>query len=373
MHKIPSAYTDYADFGIDLCIFSKAITINANKNDIKQVLLKGLESKKEISATFASRYDLSSRASSDLYIKYNTDIDLDEDEELVGLVRPSDEDKIAKLEELEPIISKERVDEILNSLDIYADSARKILEDIQKLDLSPMEFTGSVTDYEYKFYSYKQIEEDSQESDDISDASEDTDGDGTLEDVMESDDVTEEEAEDSDNENEDFDNEDEVGDSDNEDLSEGEDISFGDQDESSEDDDDSIEDLSESTEDDEEVEDITGSDTETGMLEKTVSVPYEEAKDVSVDLGDDEDISDMFVSQRREVTVPKFDSVVSAPVLHAVVDTIDKDSEPREIRAFLRKHPKADITEVLKYFTKDQVRDAIKLGKVVKKGDKLKL
>ena len=50
-----------------------------------------------------------------------------------------------------------------------------------------------------------------------------------------------------------------------------------------------------------------------------------------------------------------------------------KDDEPAELRAFLRKHPKCPIDIVLKYFSKKEVDTYIRLGKVVKRGNTLRV
>ena len=44
-----------------------------------------------------------------------------------------------------------------------------------------------------------------------------------------------------------------------------------------------------------------------------------------------------------------------------------------DIRQFLRKHPRCEYEFALKYFTKKQINDAIKIGKIVKKGNILKI
>lgn len=50
-----------------------------------------------------------------------------------------------------------------------------------------------------------------------------------------------------------------------------------------------------------------------------------------------------------------------------------QESEPTDLRQFLRKHPNSDINYVMQYFTKKQIEQAIKLGKIAKRGNKLRL
>ena len=53
------------------------------------------------------------------------------------------------------------------------------------------------------------------------------------------------------------------------------------------------------------------------------------------------------------------------------VDNIEP--EPTDLRAFLRKHPRSEMDFVLKYFTRKQVNDALRVGKIIKKGNILRI
>ena len=55
------------------------------------------------------------------------------------------------------------------------------------------------------------------------------------------------------------------------------------------------------------------------------------------------------------------------------VSVIDKSSEPTDIRLFLKKHPNSAYDFVLQYFTKKQINDAIKIGRIIKKGNTLRI
>lgn len=67
--------------------------------------------------------------------------------------------------------------------------------------------------------------------------------------------------------------------------------------------------------------------------------------------------------------------VVAKPARQASPQSLQGSAslEPTDIRQFLRKYPRSDINFVLQYFTKKQVNDAIKVGKIIKKGNILKL
>lgn len=49
------------------------------------------------------------------------------------------------------------------------------------------------------------------------------------------------------------------------------------------------------------------------------------------------------------------------------------EPEPTDLRQFIRKHPRCEYNFALQYFTKKQINDAIKVGKVIKRGNILKV
>lgn len=54
-------------------------------------------------------------------------------------------------------------------------------------------------------------------------------------------------------------------------------------------------------------------------------------------------------------------------------DMVDSEPEPTDLRQFLRKHPKCDYDFALKYFTKKQINDELRRGRVTRKGNILRL
>lgn len=186
---------------------------------------------------------------------------------------------------------------------------------------------------------------------------------------------------DSDNENteyvidEDSDDEDyEDYDSDSEDGSDDEDYEdYGEPDEESEESEDILEESSEdsieSEESNEEVQKSTN-----GVVEKSIDFDNDNF-DVSSFI---DSVQDEQVTEQSEPIVNK---VVETPITPLDVrcnnppqsEIIDRSSEPTEIRAFLRKHPRCEYDFALKYFTKKQINDAIKIGKIIKKGNILKI
>lgn len=114
--------------------------------------------------------------------------------------------------------------------------------------------------------------------------------------------------------------------------------------------------------------------TDTGVVKK------------SIDLDDDDfDVSSFIDSVQDEPVTEKSEPIINksveTPITPIQVKTnappqseiIDRSAEPTEIRAFLRKHPRCEYEFALKYFTKKQINDAIKIGKIIKKGNILKI
>lgn len=130
----------------------------------------------------------------------------------------------------------------------------------------------------------------------------------------------------------------------------------------------------------EEVEDTDSSESEE-KIKKSNGVAEE-----SIDLDSDNfDVSSFIDSVQDEQVTKQFEPIVNKVVktpitpLEARVNNppqseiIDRSAEPTEIRAFLRKHPRCEYDFALKYFTKKQINDAIKIGKIIKKGNILKI
>ena len=124
-------------------------------------------------------------------------------------------------------------------------------------------------------------------------------------------------------------------------------------------------------------------DTSSSSISPSTSKPETQTE---IDLDDLDFDVDSFIDSVQDV--PK--TVQSEPIVNKVVQTpvtpieirgstppqseiVDRSAEPTEIRAFLRKHPRCEYDFALKYFTKKQINDAIKIGKIIKKGNILKI
>lgn len=225
---------------------------------------------------------------------------------------------------------------------------------------------------------------DSYDSDDESEVVENQE---SIEDSDDYDDYDSESKEDSDA-YDDYDSDEE-----NEESDSDEDDDYEDYDSESDEDQDDYEDYdSESDED----QDDYDSENETETVQ-----PAEEVKEIikpkvnttnsgvvekSIDLNDDDFDVDSFIDSVQDEPVTKqsepiINKVVEIPITPLEVhsnnppqaEIIDRSAEPTEIRAFLRKHPRCEYDFALKYFTKKQINDAIKIGKIIKKGNILKI
>lgn len=160
--------------------------------------------------------------------------------------------------------------------------------------------------------------------------------------------------------------------------------------------------------DDEDYDDYNSEDTETELEEydneenfesETDYDDYGESEDEpsnepntqvvvekSIDFDNDNfDVSSFIDSVQDEPVIKQSEHIVNKVVETPItpldvrcnnppqLEIIDRSSEPTEIRAFLRKHPRCEYDFALKYFTKKQINDAIKIGKIIKKGNILKI
>ena len=318
------------------------------------------------------------------------DVTMAEDPMEVVSFKSDDEDVKYEVDddELEDYDSSESDSENDSESDLEEES-----EDISEEDDSE-DFDYAYEDDEVSDYDDYDSEEDEETTEDIVDEDYDLEGEDSEEEL--DDDYS------SDEEEYDLDSEDE---SDNEDYDSGYEEDSDDEDYSSDSEDDLDEegyddydsDFEETSDDDyedydsdsddenysksaEEIED-TGSSESEEKIKKSNGVAEE-----SIDLDSDNfDVSSFIDSVQDEQVTKQFEPIVNKVVktpitpLEARVNNppqseiIDRSAEPTEIRAFLRKHPRCEYDFALKYFTKKQINDAIKIGKIIKKGNILKI
>lgn len=236
-------------------------------------------------------------------------------------------------------------------------------------------------------------EEESEESDDdyadydSDDSDSDEDDYGDYDESEDSEEDYEESESDEESDEDDYEDYDEDYDDDSEDSDDYDDYGSDEESEDSDEVDDSSEEESESDDSEDDYGDYDSGDEVSGSVDEEGTEQTDTGVvKKSIDLDDDDfDVSSFIDSvQDGPVTVksePIVNKSVETPITPIQVKTnappqseiIDRSAEPTEIRAFLRKHPRCEYEFALKYFTKKQINDAIKIGKIIKKGNILKI
>lgn len=123
---------------------------------------------------------------------------------------------------------------------------------------------------------------------------------------------------------------------------------------------------------------------EEGYGDEVIDEGYEDEPQVDeslaepLDFGNElsEDITDGLSGESFVVSQPQVTATsppMSRPIVKPVEQvSVNKDSEPTDIRAFVRKYPRCEVSFALQYFTKKQIDDAVKLGRIIRKGNILR-
>ena len=270
--------------------------------------------------------------------------------------------------------------------------------------------TEDTDEADFDDYSEEQTEDDADFSDYEEEQSEDEDD--YSEEPTEEDDYSEEPAEEDDSdldssddysEEEQSEDEDDFSDYDAEESSE-DDTDFSDyeseedsddfsdyEEQESEDDSDDFADYEEESEDDSSFEDYEEEESDeiyeedVGDSDEDSFDEYDYTEETEIDEDYSEEpsfIDSVYDSQNQDeqIAEPVKQVEVQTPVTPAMIhnevpkpQVIDRSAEPTDIRAFLRKHPRCEYEFALQYFTKKQINDAIKIGKIIKKGNILKI
>lgn len=236
-------------------------------------------------------------------------------------------------------------------------------------------------------------EEESEESDDdyadydSDDSDSDEDDYGDYDESEDSEEDYEESESDEESDEDDYEDYDEDYDDDSEDSDDYGDYGSDEESEDSDEVDDSSEEESESDDSEDDYGDYDSGDEVSGSVDEEGTEQTDTGVvKKSIDLDDDDfDVSSFIDSVQDEPVTVKSEPIVNksveTPITPIQVKTnappqseiIDRSAEPTEIRAFLRKHPRCEYEFALKYFTKKQINDAIKIGKIIKKGNILKI
>ena len=309
-------------------------------------------------------------------IQEDTSLDLSSEEvESLGTETPTVEVELDDEIDVSNLVfnTNEKVEE--TSEEVNNDVDDEVSEDIEdEEDSEDVDFSSDEDDIED--YSSEEDDSDdysSEDSDVEDDSYEDYSSEEDSDDIEDysSEDFNEEDSED-DYSSEDFNEEDSEDDYSSEDSDEEDSDDFSSEEDDSDDDfsDYSADDSSE--DDSEDIVEVQPVVQVQENIEVKQNVPKVSLGQPKVDLNSTEDDDTMFTQEvHKEIKVPA--PPIKKPVVQESEVTIEREEEPTDIRQFVRKHPRCDIAFARQYFTKKQIEDAIKIGKIVKKGNILKL
>lgn len=352
--KIPTLFSNYDELMLDIDVYGKKVSSpQLTIPELREKLFEDFKRSKPFPTLTSRRYELSNLVSEDYKIEYNRQLEFQENESEIDLK--------TNYSYIKPDLSDlEQVNIEIRKLFTYesrtTDEERQRL--LEKYDLvTGEEFERGINETEKLFGSVKENESLVLSDEDINSLgseeefftySEDSENTFTYSEDSENTFSYSEESEDSDYP--DFDEEPEE-----EDLED--DYPDFDDEESEEDnsDDEDYPDFEEDKED-----------------SKVVKQPEEKVRGTPIEV--DEDLSGV------EIDIDTSDIVIDIPrtpieAAPKIVkeEQVDRSLEPTDIRQFLRKHPRSTMEFVLKYFTKKQINDALRIGKIIKKGNILKL
>ena len=434
MCKINTLYSSYQEFLLDIDIYGKIVsTPTQSLASIEEMLFEEFKLSKPLPTLEDKRYELSRLVEESSHIEYVDDLTLQDDEEVVDLLgeaggsfSPPDftgldplipevqavfayenaihddlrqsiiekydlatgEEFSLSIDEVEKTVGsvKEDTSTVLSDeqIDMLGQVKPDVFYDQASSDNSLVEYEESSEDEDEEDDFYGDEYEEEYDEEEYSEDEEEYSEEDSYED--EEDDYEEEYSEDEEeyveeNSAEDFE-EYEEEDAYEEENSDEDDYS----EEVEEDEYDEDEDYEEEYTDEVEEEDFD----EEGYEEEYIEEPVEEHRDEGqkiggtaiqasqpfesdIELSSDDFISDTesFVKPVQEESKPK-PSEPSTPVNPMFSSPPVQEPEPTDLRRFLLKHPRSEISFVLQYFTKKQVEDAIKTGKVIKRGTRLK-
>lgn len=407
-HKIPTLYSSIDEAMLDIDIYGrKVLSPHLSIPELRDRLFEDFKRSKPLPTLTSRRYELSRLVSDDYRILYTKELSLRANEGLIDL-RKNNVREIFNFDSLEPVATSIQSmftyesrtrdvdrDNILAKYDLFSgEEFQRGIAETEKIFNSVIEDTSLVKtdeeieqmgkvdepsqilyiedddsvsvneselsnledeDDDYPEFFDEDDEETEAEDDGYYPESDDEDDDYPEffdEDDEETEEVNETEVEDDDDYPEFYDNEDE-------DIEETKEV---------EDDDDNYPDSYNEEEDDDypefyDDEDEVSDASDNGSFVEETTNPA-----VSVD----EDFSNFDMEfEEEKLELPK--TPVELGVVKPVEEKIDRSAEPTDLRQFLRKYPRSSMDFVSKYFTKKQINDALRQGKIIKRGNTLRL
>lgn len=390
MFQIPTLYTNYQELLLDLDIVGKVLSESAiNEDELKQLLFEEYKVTHPLPTLEDKRYELSDLVSSDYHINYANEVELAENEQLVDLGLVIEQDDF----ELEgnivvPDVIKEKceygnvTDEIRSK--IVEEYLLSTVEELSSENKRGTEEVFDTTTSNASVFNESDYEDevplDVETFDDFSIYSEDelidedysTDSD-SIEDDYDVDYSSDDEAEDNEDDSDDYgsygDDEYEDDSSDNEDYRDNsddysDDEDYGDDYGSDEDDSEDEGYGDDSSNDDDYGDDYSSEDEgnySSSFDDEDTSEPIEFEpkleKPISIVP------TPVEISNKNKVA---YEKVVEQPKTH-----VNREEEPRELREFVRKHPRCEVSFALQYFSRKEIEKYLMMGKIIKKGSKL--
>lgn len=392
-HKIPTLYSNIDEAMLDIDIYGrKVLSPHLSIPELRDRLFEDFKRSKPLPTLTSKRYELSRLVSEDYKILYTKELELRVNEELMNL-RENNSSKKAfnfNFDNLEPIATN------IKTMFTYESRTRDVDREniLAKYDLtSGEEFQRGIAETEKIFNSVvedsslvktdEEIELMGQEEPiQVLDFTEDTiDSDIPVLDFTNINDEDDEDDEYPDFDDEGFDDNSEaasVGNS--EDDSDDEYPDFDDEDDEypdfdDEDSEESSEDNLEDSDDDDEYPDFDDEDDEYPDFDDETTSENDITVEVSSTTSQmtvDEDFSNFDMEfEEEKLNIPKTPAELN--IIKPVEEKIDRSAEPTDLRQFLRKYPRSSMEFVSKYFTKKQINDALRQGKIIKRGNTLRL
>lgn len=373
MFQIPTLYTNYQELLLDLDIYGKILTESSvNKDELKGLLFEEYKVTHPLPTLEDKRYELSDLVSSDYHISYANDLELAENEELVdlGALNKDDEDFDVDGNIIVPDSVKESY-----KYGSITDRVREELIEKYLLD-DGGEFSGDVEEAEGVFNTVESKAEiySEDESDDYSDGF----------DYIEDEYSDEDESEDYDDGSDYSYNEEEYSDEDEyEDDDDSEEYEYEDDDsddyEYEDDDSDEYEDVDSDEYEYEDEESEEGYDSNDEYKEEDIYTEGSNSYNKDENSSKDVDVNHVEIKDEvSEVNIPTPADIVlknkessSKVVIDNKKEKVDRDSEPKDLREFVRKYPRCEISFALQYFSRKEIEKYLMMGKVIKKGTKL--
>ena len=421
MDNLATKYSSYEDAILDISIYTKLLGKNIySLDELRKFYFDEFRATHKKPSLLNKRYELSRLVSDDYRIRYIRELELKANESLVNLqqTKPTHKSNLAIPDsayvspdikftftyenkdtqtDLESLIARYdiRTGEVIESgvseitkvvgstkldpsleVEDNEDIEQEVIEQnesIFTIEEPTFSFEEATTDFQYEPESLPEVQLDL----DVVDS--DTEGvyNASVELQEEESTMEEEYEEEYEDEESEYEEDYDESDEDEEDYDESDEDEIEQDDETSEEYEDEYEDNEPDYED--EVEEDYDEDMEEiedeGEIEDTEVKAPTETKIIQPEVSYEPEFDDNieFEPPPSVVTSSSRQEVKQESIPKEKTGVLNKEAEPTDLRAFLRKHNKCELEFLEQYFTKKQINDALKIGKIIKKGNKIRL